>query len=73
MKSIEAMNALRPARRAVVTGVHCPHTGWWIPEGQQGGTARYLWQGSLMPGLHGQSVTWRLAKADPAGSQAVSR
>jgi hypothetical protein len=73
MKSIKAMQALRvSSRSSVTTGVHCPRTGWWIPETQSGHSPRYIWQGSIMPGTNGRNVQWQLAKEDPAGNFALT-
>jgi hypothetical protein len=69
MKSIKAMNALA----AVVTGVHCPQTGWWIPETQHTKDPTYMWRGSIMPAVGGRTVRWSLSKPDPAGTFALDR
>ncbi|SDW91221.1 hypothetical protein SAMN04487912_105337 [Arthrobacter sp. cf158] len=68
MKSIKAMNDLRAAARSSVgTGVHCPRTGWWVPEPLHDLSARYIWQGAIMPGANGRNIQWRLAVEDPTG------
>ena len=41
----------------LITGHHCPKTGWWSPV-LTGGEARYITEGSLMPAAGGRPVMW---------------
>ncbi|MGO4188495.1 hypothetical protein [Pseudarthrobacter sp. TAF60_1] len=47
------------ASYSVRTGDHCPATGWWARLGD-GGTRRFITEGSIMPSANGEPSNWKL-------------
>lgn len=50
-------------RSVLRTGEHCPKNGWWISSATT--RSQFIPEGSIMPSVDGQRVTWTAA-ADAA-------
>lgn len=48
----------------VMTGAHCPMTGWWMPAGQDQDLV-LIAEGNVMPAKHGKPVLWSVVPTVP--------
>lgn len=48
------------SRLSLLTGEHCPESGWWASEAEPQ-TARFISEGSVMPAHRGVAVSWKQA------------